>query len=59
MSRVNFEALKQICAEMKAIENRSEQDGRKMNREEQDMLDQLAEDREMSLSDMIYHGYDS
>ena len=59
MSRVDFEELKQISAEIKAIQDRSKQDGQQMSKEEQDMLDQLAADREMLLSDMIYHGYDS
>ena len=59
MSRVSFEVLEHICAEMKAIENRSKQDGREMSKEEQDKLDQLAADREELLGEMIYHGYDS
>ncbi len=57
MSRVMFEELKQISAEMKAIENRSEQEGRKTNREEQEVLNQLTMDREVLLLDIIFHGY--
>ncbi len=36
MSRVMFEEVKQISAEMKVIVNRSEQEGRRMNKEEQE-----------------------
>ncbi len=57
MNRVMFEELKQISTEMKAIVNRSEQDGRKANREEQDVLDKLVADREELLGDMIFQGY--
>ena len=59
MSRVDFQELKQISAEIKAIVNRSEQDGRQMNREEQAMLDQLAARKEDLLNDTIFHGYGS
>ncbi len=59
MSKVDFEELKQISAEMKAIENKSEQDGRKMNRKERDVLDKLAADKDDLLTDMIFHGYGS
>ncbi len=59
MGNVKFEELKQISAEMKAIANRSKQENRKTNKEEQDLLDQLAADREELLSNMIYHGYGS
>ena len=59
MNSVKFEELKQISAEMKAIVNSSEQEGRKTNKEEQNLLDQLAADREELLSNMIYHGYGS
>ncbi len=57
MSRVMFEELKQISAEMKAIENRSEQEGRKTNREEQEALDQLTTDKDVLVGDIIFHGY--
>ena len=59
MSRVNFEELEQISAEIKAIQNRSEQDGRQMSREEQDVLDQLEANKEDLLDDTIFHGYGS
>ncbi len=59
MNRVMFEELKQISAEMKAIANRSEQEGRKTNSENQDVLDRLTSDREELLGDMIFHGYGS
>ncbi len=59
MNRVIFEELKQISAEIQAIQNRSEQDGRQMNREEQDALDQLAANREELLDNTIFHGYGS
>ena len=59
MSKVDFEALKQISAEMNAIVNRSEQDGRQINREEQAMLDQLAARKEDLLNDTLFHGYGS
>ncbi len=57
MSRVMFEEVKRISAEMKAIVNRSEQEGRKTNREEQEALDQLTTDREVLLVDITFHGY--
>jgi hypothetical protein len=57
MSRVMLEEVKQISAEMKAIVNRSEQEGRKPNREEQEALDQLTTDREVLLCDIIFPGY--
>ena len=57
MSRVMFEEVKQISAEMKVIVNRSEQEGRRMNKEEQEALDQLTTDREVLLCDIIFHGY--
>ena len=59
MNSVKFEELKQISAEIKAILNRSEEEGRRTNKKEQDLLDQLAADREELLSNMIYHGYGS
>ncbi len=59
MNSIKFEELKQISAEMKTILNRSEQEGWKPNREEQDLLDQLAADREELLGSIIYHGYGS
>ncbi len=59
MSRVNFEELEQISAKIKAIQNRSEQDGRQMSREEQDVLDQLEANKEDLLDDTIFHGYGS
>ena len=59
MSKVDFEALKQISAEMNAIVNKSEQDGRQINREEQAMLDQLAARKEDLLNDTLFHGYGS
>ncbi len=59
MSRVDLEALKQICAEIKAIRNRSERDDRQMTREDQEMLDQLAANKEDLLDDTIFHGYGS
>jgi hypothetical protein len=52
-----LEEVKQISSEMKAIVNRSEQEDRKMNREEQEVLDQLTTDREVLLGDIIFHGY--
>ena len=57
MSRVDFEELKQIAAEIKAIQNSSEQDGRQMNQEERDMLEQLAATKEDLLNDTLFHGY--
>ncbi len=54
-----FEELKQISAEMKAIANRIEQYGRKTNREEQAVLNQLAANKEELLGDMFFHGYGS
>ena len=59
MSRVDFEELKQISAEIRAIRNKSEQDGRQMSRKEKDMLEQLAANKEDLLSDTIFHGYGS
>ncbi len=59
MSKVDFEELKQISAEIKAIQNRSKQDDRQMSKEEQDMLDQLAANKEDLLDDTIFHGYGS
>ncbi len=57
MSRVMFEEVKQISAQMKTIADRSEQEGRKINRQEQEALDQLTTDREVLLCDIIFHGY--
>jgi hypothetical protein len=54
-----FEELKQISTEMKAIVNRSEQEGRKMSREEQEALDRLTTDRDVLLSDIVFHGYNT
>lgn len=59
MNRVMFEELKQISAKMKAIANRTEQDGRKTNREEQAVLNQLTANKEELLSDMFFQGYGS
>ena len=59
MGNVKFEELKHISAKIKAIVKRSEQEARKTNKEEQNLLDQLAADREELLSNMIYHGYGS
>ncbi len=59
MSRVDFEELKQISAEIRAIRNRSEQDGRQTNRKEKEMLEQLAANKEDILSDTIFHVYAS
>ncbi len=52
-----FEELEQISAEIKAIANRTEQDGRKTNREEQAVLNQLAVNKEELLGDTIFHEY--
>ena len=59
MTRVIFEEIKQISAEMKAIAYQAEQAHRKTNREEQDILDQLTTDREELLVDIFFHGYGS
>ena len=59
MSRVDIEELKRISAEIKAIESRSKQDGRQMSDEDQDLLDQLAANKEDLLDDAIFHGYGS
>lgn len=56
MNSIKFEELKQISAEMKTIIKRSAQEGRKPNKEEQNLLDQLTADREVLLSNMIYYG---
>ncbi len=55
MSNVKFEELRQISDEIRAIVNRSEQEDRKTNKEEQDLLDRLVADREELLSNMLYH----
>ncbi len=59
MSRADFKELKQISAEIKSIQNRSKQDGRQINRKEQQKLDQLAANKEDLLGDTIFHGYGS
>ncbi len=59
MSRVDFEELKQISAEIKAIQDRSKQDGRQISKEERNMLDQLVANKEDLLDDTIFHGYGS
>ena len=59
MSKVDFEQLKQICAEVRAIQDRSKQNGQHLNREDQQILDQLAAKREDLLDDVIFHGYGS
>ncbi len=51
MNRVTLETIKQISAEMEAITYLAEQDRRKTNREEQDILNRLAADREELLVD--------
>ena len=57
MSRAMFTELKQVCAEMKAIVERSEREGRRTSRQEQDLLNQLAATRETLLGDIICHGH--
>ena len=59
MSKVMFEDLKRIDEEMKRIGKRSEEEGRKFSREEQDVLDQLAADKEELMGNIIFYGYGS
>jgi hypothetical protein len=59
MTRVIFEEIKQISAEMKAIAYQAERARRNTNREEQNILDQLSADREELLVDIFFHGYNS
>lgn len=49
--------LTHISAEIKAIVIKTEVEGRKMNREEQETLEQLTTTREALVSDIIFHGY--
>lgn len=57
MRIVIFEEVEQISAEMKAIVNQSEKEGRRLSREEHDALEQLTKDRDVLLGDTIFHGY--
>ncbi len=57
MSKVMFDDLKRIDTEMKRIAKRSEKEGRLFSKEEQDVLDQLAADKEELMSNLIFYGY--
>ncbi len=57
MSKVMFDELKRIDDEMNRIAKRSEREGRICSREEQDVLDQLASDKEELMGDIIFYGY--
>jgi hypothetical protein len=59
MSRVVFEELKRISAEMKTIGNRSKPGARKTNRKEQERLNTLTADRDVLLGEFVFHGYGS
>ena len=59
MSKVMFDDLKRIDAEMKRIAKRSDKEGRRISREEQDVLDQLAADKEELMGNIIFYGYGS
>ena len=53
MSAVMIRQLKRVSAEMKVIMNKPAENGRKINREEQDLLEQLSAQRDEILSNII------
>ncbi len=57
MSKVMFDDLKRIDGEMKRIAKRSDKEGRLISKEEQDVLDQLAADKEELMGNIIFYGY--
>jgi hypothetical protein len=56
MSKIMIDRIKQISIEMKAIVNRSQEDGRITNMEDQDRLEHLAEERDELISCAIFYG---
>ena len=57
MNTVMINQLKHVSAEMKAIMNKSTENGLIINREEQNLLDQLSAERDELLANIIYHGH--
>ena len=57
MSKEMFDELKRIEDEMKRIARRSEREGGLCSREEKDVLEQLASDKEELMGDIIFYGY--
>lgn len=57
MNETMFKEVRQLSAEMKEIVSKSEQEHRKMTKDEQEALDQLIVAREALVSDIIFHGY--
>ena len=55
MNRVSVAELKQLRADMRAIAERAEREGREKNRTEEDLLNQLAAYREQLLGDIVFH----
>ena len=56
MNTIMINQLKQVSADMKAIMNKSNENGRIISREDQDLLDQLSSERDELLSSIIFHG---
>ena len=57
MRRATFEELKRISSEIDKIVRRCEQEGRKMNSEEEDLMNELLATKEELIGDAVYHGY--
>ena len=53
MNAVMIRQLKRVSAELKEIMNKSAENGRTINREEQDLLEQLSAQRDEILSNII------
>ena len=57
MNTIMINQLKQVSADMKAIMNKAEENGRIFTREDQELLDQLSSERDELLSNIIFHGH--
>jgi hypothetical protein len=57
MRNATANRLRQISAEMKVLRNKAEDNGGKLTKEEEDLLDRLTDDHEELVVSMIFHMY--
>ena len=57
MNKILVDQLKQTHAEMRAILNNVEKDGRQANKKEQELLKQLLAERDELLGNMLFYTY--